>query len=400
MLTLSERIANNADNMFMVGSDRQSQIDSVANSALSRGITKYQNGNIDGAIVEFKRSVALSPYSDNSLKTYQFLATAYQKQGKTDDAIKAYKQASSLFPTSAVPHAQMGLIYFNQKNFTAAETEYSKAVKLSPNQASTHYSLGQVYIAEGKYTDAVTQFKRVTALSPADSSGYYALGQVYRKLGQYDAAATQLNKAVALDNKYSDAHLELGMTYADMKRTDKANDQVTILSELNQSQSVELQNYLKAAALPKLVAAYSSSGFYTSYGPGTLVENMDSTLSTPAASKIFTMNFTFSKPMDADSVQTSANWLINRASGSEGGGAYNWGLAVKSTEINISPIPLNVTYNADTLSATVMFRVTQNSDASGTLDPSHIMFKFSGVDAQGNSMDESSDQYGGISKIV
>ena len=47
-----------------------------------------------------------------------------------------------------------------------------------------------------------------------------------------------------------------------------------------------------------------------------------------------------------------------------------------------------------------MFRINQNSDASATLDPSHIMFQFSGKDASGNSMDHSADQYSGVSKIV
>jgi hypothetical protein len=127
---------------------------------------------------------------------------------------------------------------------------------------------------------------------------------------------------------------------------------------------------------------------------------MNSALSDPNSSHIFTMNFAFSKEMDSASVQNASNWLITRASGAEVGGAYNWGLAVKPSETNVSPAPLSVTYNSKTRTAQVMFRITQNSEANATLDPSHIMFKFSGVDAYGNSMDQSADQYGSFSKIL
>jgi Tfp pilus assembly protein PilX len=127
---------------------------------------------------------------------------------------------------------------------------------------------------------------------------------------------------------------------------------------------------------------------------------MNSDLSNPDSSKTFTMNFTFSKAMDAESVQNISNWVIRRTSGSDSGGAYNWGVPVKASEASLSSVPLSVTYNSNTNTASVMFRITQNSDASATLDPSHIMFKFSGKDASGNSMDNSADQYNGVSKIV
>jgi tetratricopeptide (TPR) repeat protein len=411
--SISDAITGNAEAVFSAITPTQSQVDGIANSALSRGLTDLTNGDIDGAIVQLKSSIALSPYSDNTLTAYKYLAGAYQKQGKNDEAIKAYQQAASLFPTSDEPHAALGLIYFNQKDFNDADKEYSKAVALNPNLASNVYSLGQTYIAEGLYTDAEKEFKRVKLLTGSnDPSGFYALGQDYRKIGRYDDAAAQLNQAVQLDRSYSDAYLELGKTYADMKETNKAQEQVSILSDLAkpqstaqsqstvQSQLTELQDYINKLASPKFIAAYGSGGFLPVFGPGTLVSSINSALSDPDSSGIFTMNFTFSKDMDAASVQNISNWLIRRTSGSDTGGAYNWGLEVNPSEASISSVPLSVTYNSKTCTASVMFRINQNSEANATLDPSHIMFKFSGVDASGNSMDQSADQYSSFSKIV
>ena len=411
--SISAAITSNAEAVFSAITPAQYQVDGLANSALSRGLDDLTNGNLDAAIVELKGSIALSPYSDNTLTAYKYLADTYQKQGKNDEAIKAYQQAGGFFPTSDTPHSALGLIYFNQKDFKDAEKEYSKAAALAPNTASNLYSLGQTYIAEGRYADAEIEFKRVKQLTaPNDPSGFYALGQAYRKMGRYDDAAAQLTQAVALDKSYADAYLELGKTYTDMKKTGKANEQVSILSNLAktqsntqtqttiQSQVTELNTYITKATPPKFITSYTSGGFQPAFGPGTLVSSMDPTLSDPDSSKSFTMNFTFSKDMDQASVKNLSNWSISRATASETRVAYNLGLPVTSSEATISYVPLSVTYNAKTSTASVVFSINQNSDANATIDPSHIIFKFSGKDASGNSMDRSADQCSGISKIV
>src|SRR5664279_2800772 len=124
--SISSAIASNADAVFSAITPTQDQVDGLANSALSRGLTDLTSGDIDGAIVQLKGSIALSPYSDNSLTTYKYLADAYQQQGKNNEAIKAYQQAAGFSPTSDAPHSALGLIYFNQKDFKDADKEYSK----------------------------------------------------------------------------------------------------------------------------------------------------------------------------------------------------------------------------------------------------------------------------------
>ena len=104
--------------------------------------------------------------------------------------------------------------------------------------------------------------------------------------------------------------------------------------------------------------------------------------------------------MDPISVQNPLNWSIMRASLSAGGGLYNNGLTPPDTEAVILPIPVGVTYSADSNTATVQFRVSQNATGSATLDPAHLVFKFSGVDAYRHAMDKSADEYSGFSNIV
>jgi hypothetical protein len=112
------------------------------------------------------------------------------------------------------------------------------------------------------------------------------------------------------------------------------------------------------------------------------------------------MRFAFTKEMDPVSIQNPLNWGISRATGTNAGGAYNWGMPAPATDVAFPYLPASVIYDPETYSADVVFKITQNSEGNGTIDPSHMMFRFYGKDAYGKAMDLTADEYSGISQIV
>jgi hypothetical protein len=64
------------------------------------------------------------------------------------------------------------------------------------------------------------------------------------------------------------------------------------------------------------------------------------------------------------------------------------------------PRPAYVLFDEKTNTATVNFWISQNDNADATIDPRHIVFKFSGMDAYGKAMDTSADEYSGFSGIA
>jgi hypothetical protein len=132
--------------------------------------------------------------------------------------------------------------------------------------------------------------------------------------------------------------------------------------------------------------------------PKSTLAAMDAYLANASASRTVNMVFQFNKEMDRDSVENIMNWSIKRASGYGPAENYNFGQAVPETEVQIPFLPTNVYYNADNFTATVRFTLTQNEDASGTIDPMHVEFAFKGKDADGNDMDADYDQFTGFSK--
>jgi tetratricopeptide (TPR) repeat protein len=375
------------------------QYDSLAAAALGRGIDKYTADDYSGAIREFRRCVALSPYSDNALKSFEYLVNTLNKSGKTSEAMEACRQAIKIFPSADGMNLGLGNLLFGEGRYTEAVEQYKTAVNKNPTASQNVYSLGQGYLAQDRYADAEAQFKRAIQLSPKDSGGYYALGQTYRKMGRLTDAQEQLERALAVKSDFTDAHFELGMVYAEQQQADKANSELAILDKEESTENyTELAAKIYETSKPRILSA-NATGFYLGAPAGTKASSLDSSLATPGATKNFTVRFVFNKPMDVSSVGNMANWSISRSTELRTGGPYNWG-NISETDVKVTSTPVCVLYDPATLTAKVTFSITQNAFGNGTIDLSHLVFKFKGTDGYGNVMDTGADEYSGISQIV
>jgi Flp pilus assembly protein TadD len=389
-----------SDTLFSVLASQTTQMESLSSNSLSKGIERFQSKDYEGAVREFKRSISYAPRSDNAVSTYDFMATAYLQMGRKEDAVNAYRNALSISPNRDDIQLKLGNLQFERGENAKAEDAYKAAVRLNMASTTNLYSLGQFYLATGRIGEAEAQFAKVAGIAPESYGGYYGLGQAHHQAGRNEQAVEQFNTAIEKNPDFVFAYFDLGSTYADMGRTEEAYDQVSILTEKNAALALDLNKYIYKVSAPEFSVGYGISGFGPTMGPNTPVSVLNTALSVPNASAEFSMNFIFSKQMDSSSVENPYNWSITRADGTISGGLYNWGIPFPSTEVSVPYFPVRVTYDYADQSAQVHFTLNQNSAGSGTIDPSHIVFMFSGKDAYGNAMDPKGDQYSGISLIV
>jgi hypothetical protein len=128
------------------------------------------------------------------------------------------------------------------------------------------------------------------------------------------------------------------------------------------------------------------------------VSAIDAYLENAGAEVSVTMEFLFTKEMDPASIENRFNWNISRASSANIAETYNFGDVIPTTEVTLEPVPDYVIYDPDSLTATVGFTIRQNQTADGTIDPSHIVFKFEGEDMYGVAMDPDGDEFSGFSR--
>jgi tetratricopeptide (TPR) repeat protein len=87
------------------------------------------------------------------------------KQGRNDEAIRAYKRALQLKPTSADTYNKIGDAYFFGTHFGEAIDAYRQAVRLRPDQPEAYYNLGLAYLEIGDRESALAQSR---LLEPID----------------------------------------------------------------------------------------------------------------------------------------------------------------------------------------------------------------------------------------
>lgn len=393
-------ISSSADKIFSALNSTQDIRQSVATAALSGGLALMQQKNYVKAAAAFKQATALTP---DYVDAWNMLASAKTQLGKKKEATEAYVISLKLNPNQDQVQVNLANVYIEDKKYIDAEKALKGALISNPQNTTAQYTLGQVYLQVEKFPQAEAAFRKTIQLSPRDGNPYYALGLALNKQGRSSDAVSQLQRAMQLKKDFAPAMYELGSAYNALGKTDKVQEQIDLLKKLKTSQAQglasDLENLIRK---PKIINAGKDSwvtapgsSFNTELGSVSLIA-LDPYFITPGSSKEFTMKFQFDSNMDPSSVTNISNWKIGKASGGTAG-LYDDGLYRPTDRASGLIIPSRVTYDPTKQTATVYFRISQNDSTvfseKGTIDTSHIVFRFQGKDVAGNSMDSSADQY-------
>lgn len=379
-----------ATKMFSALSSVQDVRQSVATSLVSNAVNLMSNKKYKEAAGALRQATAMMP---DYVDAYNMLGQAYQKLGKSSDAIKAYSNSLKLDNTQSEVHLTLANLYVDQKNYTEAQKSLKAAINADPTDPVPHYTLGLLLQQQGNAQQAEAEFVKTIRLAPKDGNAYYGLATAQRAQGRDSEAIQNLKKAMEFKRGFAAAMSELGEIYASQGDETKAQEMVTALQALDTDQAdtfaADLQETLRKPQMTGVVTDQSS--FNTGMGTTPLLALDPTVFVKPGAMKEFSMTFQFDTSMDSQSVTNIMNWKIGRSSGGTGG-LYDNGL-YRSTDRASFILPTKVTYNPVNQQATVYFPLYQNDDLSGTIDTSRLTFKFMGVDQNGKSMDTSADEY-------
>jgi len=149
------------------------------------GDTRYQNGDIDGAIEEFKTALLLDPSDVNV-------------------------------------HNSLGVCYGILSDYDNALKEFQEAVRLDPNEVMARYNSGLINMLTGDTEKALQNFLEAGEKEDDTFEITFQTGNVYLKMGKPEKAKKFLEKAVTLDSESGPAFRLLGECYNAMDMTDNA----------------------------------------------------------------------------------------------------------------------------------------------------------------------------------
>ncbi len=145
----------------------------AATDAHDRALRLWQEGqlchmrrDLAGAIRLYRESLAVAPTAE----AHTFLGWALSGQGDIDGAIEECKRAIAVDPEFGNPYNDIGAYLIEQGELEAAIPWLERAqlaTRYEPRQFP-HLNLGRIYMKTGKVSRAIVEFERALALDPHD----------------------------------------------------------------------------------------------------------------------------------------------------------------------------------------------------------------------------------------
>lgn len=153
------------------------------------GRTKYNEKHFEEAVRYFDDCLKLEP---KNVKAETNLGLTYERLGKTDDAMAAYRAAIALdVDKDAAPYFNLGDLLISTDRANDAIADLQQAVGLAPQDASAHRELGKAYLLTNDLEKAQGELEKAAALNPQNGPTHFLLAEVYRKSGQPDKAGAE-----------------------------------------------------------------------------------------------------------------------------------------------------------------------------------------------------------------
>jgi len=207
-----------------------------------------QHGDTATAIQKYRAMLKLAPHL---APAYNNLGMLYFNQRDFEQAARVLEQGLKLNPDMPTASAMLGLSYAQLGNNEKAEPLLEAAVRANPNYDTTQMALARTLVSLKRYDEATPYLKSFLERNPKDTQAWYLLGKAYLQLSQdalgrinqidpnsviahivageidesmrnFDGALVEYKKAIDLAPQQPGTHEHMGSTFWVMGKWDSA----------------------------------------------------------------------------------------------------------------------------------------------------------------------------------
>ena len=121
-------------------------------------------------------------------------------EARTDPAaaIADYQRSIAIQGNFALSRRDLGMLYYEQKNYQAAAPQLAKAVELGLNDPRLLNFLGVCYERTARYQDAIKTYQRALQIDNTLAEAHLNLGLAYEQVQRKSLAAREYQRACEL----------------------------------------------------------------------------------------------------------------------------------------------------------------------------------------------------------
>jgi tetratricopeptide (TPR) repeat protein len=191
----------------------------------------------DPTKLEFKLGAATGVSKEDAAKAAA-LKTVFEegvnlsRDGKYDEAIAKFTEASGMVPGCYDCFYNIGFNHSQKKEYDQAEAAFLKAIELKANYVEAYNGLATVYNAQKKFDKAAEASTKAIELAGAAGPGgaggsggvdaEYNQGVILWNAGKIAEAAEHFQKVIFMKPDHADAHYQLGMAYVNQNKMAEA----------------------------------------------------------------------------------------------------------------------------------------------------------------------------------
>jgi adenylate cyclase len=152
---------------------------------------------------DLKRALELDP---NCARAHYYYGLHLEQEGNLDGALQEFRKFLELDPLSTEAtncDFQIGHTLFYKKEYEQAIGHFKKLLKTHPEHADTvHGLLGRVYTQQARFDVSIAELQKALDLSDSDSDPYWIadLGVAYARKGEREEATKMLTKLQEISN--------------------------------------------------------------------------------------------------------------------------------------------------------------------------------------------------------
>jgi tetratricopeptide (TPR) repeat protein len=170
-------------------------------------------------------------YINNTTPAESLLIMSMKAQSNDDQATaEVYlEQMVDLLPKSPRAHYILGLFFFGQQQWSAAEQELFETVGLDEEFAPAYNMLAYAYSNEGDSAKAIEALKQYSELRPDDPNPHDSMGEIYLRMGDYEKSLKEYQAALQIDSSFLYSHIGTGHNLVFTGKYDAARRQYDYL---------------------------------------------------------------------------------------------------------------------------------------------------------------------------
>jgi choline-sulfatase len=195
------------------------------------GESALRRQNWEKAAEQLQRCLMLNPNFDNAMTG---LARALARLNRADEAKTWLDKALQSNPRNYQAWYQTGLLN-GTSSPEAAQASFEKAIAIQPNFSAGQRELGMVLFQQKNYSGAAPHLEKAIGLGLEDARLHNFLGICYNHTNRSAKAVAEFQRAIKLDPKLAEAHLNLAFALQLLHRAQGARGEYATACKLDEA---------------------------------------------------------------------------------------------------------------------------------------------------------------------